>query len=1047
MITSMRHAIAIAAVVLAPMAGVASAQMPNGTITGVVTDASGARVVDAAVSIANLHTGQALALTTSAEGIFSAPALLPGEYRVTVTAAGFKRIERDAGVEAGTTTTADLALEIGDVTDRVTVQATVPLLHREDHQIGGVVRREQIENVPLNGRNFLELAKLEPGVTSPVRGAAGNRTFIATLGSGLQAIPRVGYTRVTVDGASINAFGTIGTSLQISPEIAQEFQLSTASFDPATGLTTNGAVNVVTRSGSNEYRGGGFVLYRDHHLAAYPGLVRDPRDPHPFFQRRHFGGAVGGPIRTGRTFFMGSYERNDQRGVASVQPPGFETIGGIFETPLAGDLMTARLDAQLTSQQRLTTRYTRDASASFAQPVPGVLPSGWTDQTNQADQIVVASSGVLASTIVHEARISYFHLDSDAAAPDSSRCRDCFGAGLPQISVFGAGLTFGRSANVQSLVGRRYQLADNVTWQRGGHRLRAGFDWEHSTIESAVPDADRIQLVVWSPPRVRQENQAPGAERIPLPPSFTTVDDVLQLPLKNFDLTVGPGAALERDFRRYRILDLYRVYFADTWRTTSSLTVNAGLGWSYEPNALNHDLKKPALVAPLLGERGLNAPTAHTTHFSPVLGIAWAARSHTVVRGGTGLYFDPAGSTNSLNLANERLLLAPLGTGRLRMTGSNMRWNGALLDSQPTTFTAAQFLGVLPEIRTELASALNPQNRDHALANLDRTKEGANLYDPAYLPPSALHVTVGLQRELGAQFVVSGDLVWKRFRHTFINGIDYNRYNSARGAVIRPCAADERTDVAAKCSNGPIMFDTTSGQARYAGLLVRAEKRVPGRAQFLASYALASYVGSNGTGTGTFEMGSGRATGFRNDDWFANYGPMPTDVQHILNVSGYVELPWRLQVAFNVSANSAPPFSAWLEGVDVDGDGTRSDLLPGTTVNAFDRGLDQADLVRLVDVYNQQVAGRRVTLPAVYSFFDNFFTQDLRVTRTLALNGHGFRLALFGEVFNLFNTANLVQYSGNLLNPATFGQPGGRFTQIFGSGGPRAFQLGARASF
>ena len=420
------------------------------------------------------------------------------------------------------------------------------------------------------------------------------------------------------------------------------------------------------------------------------------------------------------------------------------------------------------------------------------------------------------------------------------------------------------------------------------------------------------------------------------------------------------------------------------------------------------------------------------------------------------LCFDPAASTNSLNLANERFLLAPLGTGRLTRTGSDLRWDGVLVDMQATTLTAAQFLrSIVPDVRAELAQALDPENRDPALRNLNRRKEGANLYDPSYAPPSAVHFALGVQRELASQFVLSVDLVWKRFSHTFINGIDYNRYNSAGGPVIRRCDDAERDDVLAMCSNGSIRFDTTSGRARYAGLLVRAEKRVPGHAQFLVSCALGSYVGSNGTGTGTAEMSSGRATGFRNDDWFANYGPMPTDARHLLNVSGYVDLPWRFQVAFNVSANSRPPFTAWLENMDLDGDGTTHDLLPGTTVNAFDRGLDQADLVRLVDAYNQQVAerslccgqtARRITLPAAYRFFDNFFTQDLRVTRVLTLGPH-VRLAVFGEVFNLFNTANLIGYNGNLLSPALFGQPNARFTQIFGSGGPRAFQFGARASF
>src|SRR5262249_36172934 len=186
-----------------------------------------------------------------------------------------------------------------------------------------------------------------------------------------------------------------------------------------------------------------------------------------------------------------------------------------------------------------------------------------------------------------------------------------------------------------------------------------------------------------------------------------------------------------------------------------------------------------------------------------------------------------------------------------------------------------------------------------------------------------------------------------------------------------------------------------------------------------------------------------------------NYGPMPTDQRHILNVSGFVELPWRFQVAFSAAAYSRPPFSAYVNGVDFNGDGTVNDLLPGTTINEFGRGLNQDDLVRLVADYNAQYAGKRtaggqvaprIVLPDHYSFDDAYWTQDMRVTRSFALGG-AMRLAVFGEVFNLFNTANLVQYSGNLTDPTAFGQPAARSSQVFGSGGPRAFQLGARATF
>jgi hypothetical protein len=193
-----------------------------------------------------------------------------------------------------------------------------------------------------------------------------------------------------------------------------------------------------------------------------------------------------------------------------------------------------------------------------------------------------------------------------------------------------------------------------------------------------------------------------------------------------------------------------------------------------------------------------------------------------------------------------------------------------------------------------------------------------------------------------------------------------------------------------------------------------------------------------------------------NDDWFENYGPMPTDLRHILNLSGFANLPWRLQVAFSASVYSRPPFAPYVSGMDFNGDGTLNDLLPGTRVNQFNRGLDKDDLARLVDSYNQEFAGKPtrggqkappVTLPADYAFGDSFFTQDLRLSHTVPLGSERMRLVLIGEVFNLLNTANLVGYSGNIANSAQFGQPGARFNQVFGSGGPRAFQLGARVSF
>jgi hypothetical protein len=1040
--------------------GSVCAQSPAGTIAGMVTDSDGARVAGVRVTITNRESGLTRNLTTSTEGDYSAAALSSGFYTVSAEVTGFRRLERAAIVEAGTTTTVKLTLKIGEVTEQVTVDDAAPLMQYEQHQVSGVVSRKQIENLPLNGRNFLDLAKLEPGVTNPVP-TTNNRILVPILDAGLQVNPRIGYTRVSVDGANINFIASIGAALQVSQEAVQEFQISTVNFDPSTSLTSDGAINIVTRSGGNQYHGSGFYFYRDHNLAAYPGLSRDSNNLDPFFQRRQFGFQLGGPIRKDRAFFFTSYERNDQRGVLSVQPrtPDFAPLGGVFPSPYLGNQFNLRFDVRLNRNNNAFLRYTHDGNRAFA-PFDGsnnALPSGWSRIKNWVDQSISGLTSMLSARLVNDLRFSYFFISSPETPADQRDCPGCLGAGSARINIPDAGVMFGK-ARALSFVGRRYQLTEGLAWQRGNHRLRFGFDWEHAAYTPQGIDQDPASMILYSPRQVRNFNAtAPPAEQIPLPSSFLTLDEILRLPLKSFSTGVGPGFVPFRDFRKYRALDLYRLYAADTWRIGSRLTVNYGLAWSYEPNSLNTDRSKPTLLTAILGADGLNPPAAQKANFSPTIGFAWMATrdGKTVIRGGAGRYFDPV-SFNSVNIHNERRALSPAGTGRKVVPGSTIFYQGLALDfpQRPTTFTAADLLTILPGIRADLLRQLNPNNRDFTFRNIDADKSAQDLSDPFYQTPYALHLSVGVQRELAHDLVLSADFAWRRFLHNFISGasgVDYNRFKSAQGPVIPGCSPAQKNDITAVCSAGPITFDNTTGIAQYKGLLVRLEKRFSPRTQFLASYALGSYTGTNGPGGNQFP-----GTGFNNYNWFESNGPLPTDLRHILNLSGMIELPRRFQLSFSVSAYSRPPFSAYVSGIDFNGDGTQNDLLPGTKVNQFNRGLSEDDLAQLVQSYNQQFAGKltvsgqiapRLTLPANYTFNDGFFTQDLRVSRTFSLGTERVRLVLLGEVFNLFNTANLIQYSGNIADTTAFGQPGTRFSQVFGSGGPRAFQFGARISF
>jgi hypothetical protein len=1028
-------------------------QTPTGSLTGTVIDATGASVSGAQVTVANAGTRQLREQTTNEAGLFTAAALPPGLYHVTIRVAGFKRIERDVVVEAGTSDSIQVRLELGDVAETITVERTPTAIRRSQHQVGSVVTREQIDAIPLNGRSFLELAKLEPGVT-PSRLSDG-RTFVSFLGAGLQTVPRIGFTRVTVDGVNITTPGTAGVLLQVSPDVVQEFQIASVNFDVATSLTSNGAINIVTRSGTNEAHGNGFYVFRNDDLAAYPGLRRDPLNPRPEFARHQSGASFGGPLWKDRVFFFGSFERTSQRAIVAVQPlEEFASLGGLYRSPYAGNQGNLRVDLPFRNGDALFVRYTLDHNALFSNLGLGNLPSSWSQRITDGKQVVSGMTSVISNHTVNEMRVSHFQVNTPFRPATAELCPGCFGLGEIRTIVSGADLVYGGTGPLTDGAARSIQLADTVTWQLGRHTLRGGGEWEATKTMSLSPGVQAGEITLFTPREARQT--LPG---IPLPAQFATPADILTLPLKQFSITVGSGTVFWKGFRPDRITDLHRFHVSDTWRTTDRLAINVGLAWSYEPNAIAQDLTKPSLLAPLVGADGLKPPEAGKRNFSTALGAAWVATADgkTVVRAGAGRYFDPLGSTNSANRIRERDLLSPLGTGTLTETGANLIVDGQRLQfQQPTYFRGADLIALIPAIRESLLQSLNPANRDLSVRNVDLLKRGNNFVDPSYTTPSSVHVSVGVQRELGRGFVVSADVAWKRFRNTFINGIDYNRWNSVGGPVLPACTGVQRLDVRAVCSNGPIFFDTTFGRARYRGLLVRAEKRFSGRAQLLASYAFSSFVGTNSTGTGSTENPGGRVFGFNNDNWLENYGPLPTDQPHILNVSGTIRLPLDLTLAISLSASSAPPFAPYVGNIDFNGDGTVNDLLPGTTINQFGRDRDKADLVRLVERYNSQIAGRPtprgplapvLQLPSSFSFNDSFFTQDMRVTRRVKLGSARQRAALILDVFNLFNTSNVISVASDLTQPSSFGQASERVGQLFGSGGSRAVQIGLRFDF
>src|SRR6184192_371103 len=258
----------------APPGARAQATISTGSVQGAIVDPKGAVVVSARVTITNKDTGQKLESEVTSAGTYNSGPLPPGRYVVRVAAQGFKTVEQTVEVAVGIITSANITLELGSENTVVTVESSAISVNTEQATVQGILTAQQIENLPINGRNFLDLAQLEPGVQIQDGG-----TFDPTK-NGFSSVSfggRFGRTaRIELDGVDISD-ETVGTTTANIPASAiQEFQLSQSTLDLSTELTSSGAVNVTTRSGTNDIHGEAFSFFRDSSLAATlpkpPGL-------------------------------------------------------------------------------------------------------------------------------------------------------------------------------------------------------------------------------------------------------------------------------------------------------------------------------------------------------------------------------------------------------------------------------------------------------------------------------------------------------------------------------------------------------------------------------------------------------------------------------------------------------------------------------------------------------------------------------------------------------------------------------------------------------
>src|SRR5215470_3700067 len=456
------------------------AQHIRGALEGSVADQNGAVISGAKVSVKNDATNVEVRVTANDRGYFNVQNLEAGTYTVTVDQAGFRKyVAKDVTVKVGAVTPLNVALQIGaqEQVVEVTATSTEATVDTSRSTVDGVVTAKTIESLPLNGRNFLDLAGLEPGVQ--VRDG-GDFDPTKNQMSGVSIGGRSGRsTRIQVDGVDITDETVGTTTANISNETIQEFQVSRSTLDASTDLTSSGAVNIVTRSGGNSIHGSGFTFFRNQDLAADLRLFK-PNDKKPSFDREIGGGRAGGYFIKDKWFWHVEYEQNNQDGQQFTSIPAFPQFTKTFGVPLDERLGGARTDFNIT--QNLKAFYRFGYNYNF-----GVTGFGGVDLAAFANKnntnTHVTGLDYSTSRWTHSVRFSYlnfnnFIVDANTAAGTPTTLDP---AGKPIL----VRITGGVQDIGPDLLAPQQTFQDNLqgkydaSFTTGNHTLRFGFSYNH----------------------------------------------------------------------------------------------------------------------------------------------------------------------------------------------------------------------------------------------------------------------------------------------------------------------------------------------------------------------------------------------------------------------------------------------------------------------------------------------------------------------------------------------------------------------------------------
>jgi hypothetical protein len=801
---------------------IAQTTVAQGSIQGTVTDPSGAVVSGAKITITNKATGQVVNTTSSSAGAYNSGGLIPGDYTVRVEAAGFKTSQLPVVVQVAVTSSGNVKLEIGQGSTVVEVQSSAVTVNTEQATVQGVLTADQIDRLPVDGRNFLDLAQLEPGVQ-----IQDGQDFDPTK-AGYSSISINGVfgrtPRIELDGLDISD-ETVGTTTQnIGLGSIQEFNISRSNLDLSTELTSAGSVNVTTRSGTNALHGNAFYNFRDRNAGTDPF----PGDVIGYYQRNNYGGRLGGPIMKDKLFFFFDAERQKQDGeIPVVVPAPYSALTGGFLSPFRDVTLTGKIDWNATKDIHVFYRYSDNWNKSEAN-------FGYDFQVyqnrdySQSHAVGVDWNKGSWSNSFRFGYLKFHNLIGDATQGAS------FYDPLPQAEILFLDLNVQLSG--PNLLAPQQTFQSNKQIKYDGSKVYKSHIFRFGAGYNDINGGGFASFFGIAPLLLAESSINAGNATDPtnalLLAAILGNGQGFFTEKPNFGFPAGG----QGDHR-------FQAYAGDSWKVKPNFTFTYGLRYNRDTGRSDADLAPiPCSATTLitcsgnlldqwgagLGKR-INQPN---TQFGPQVGFAWDPKSNgkTAIRGGFGIYYENSIFNNTLfdrpaklpvglffqdsvlscanDVFGDTSFFIP-GTGNV--TSVNGQDLGTQVCYQPLS-TAAPLTFALQQEFQAGVKAQGPTANPSFVGNtleISAPAQGLSAYSPNYRNARSYQFNFGIQRQIGKGVFTADYLrnVSTRFQLT----IDVNHVGDAR--FLDPAAALNAINLTAGPAGCAAATDGPSAQA------------------------------------------------------------------------------------------------------------------------------------------------------------------------------------------------------------------------------------------